>query len=229
MSDVGTAEHDDPAGATRDTWGRHLSHPASEPVGMPHVIRDGSVPLVPVPPQPEAPDHWTPEQVARFQEYHERYAEKFLWYADARLPSRFDAEDAVHSTFEYVVEQWPRVTTMEFPSAYGWTVLRSRIADLHREGSRIGPVDDERLQEEIGQRPVGDHGEEIVNLMSLLEEIRELPERQEQALVLDALGVPVEEMAELMGIKEESARMNLKRAKARLKRRLDAEGWRRKW
>ncbi|MGW6570432.1 RNA polymerase sigma factor [Streptomyces sp. NPDC054975] len=217
MSEVGTAEHGDPAGFTRDAWGSLPIQPAS---GVAGVRGDsGSVP-VPLPRLQGAPEHWTPEQEEGFRRFHQEYAEKLLLYADGKLPSRFDAEDAVHSTFEVVVRIWPKVMAMEFPAAYAWRVLKNRIADLYRKGSRIEPVDDERLQGALDRHPAGDPGTEVVDLMSLQGEIRELPDRQQEALVLEALGLPIGQVAELMGIKEESARMYLKRARARLKRRL---------
>lgn len=222
MSEVGTAEHGDPVGMTRDAWGRLLPQPVSG------IARSDVGPAVEMPRLPGAPGHWTPEQEAAFRRFHWDFAERFLLYAEGKLPSRFDAEDAVHSTFEVVVRIWPRVSQMEFPAAYAWRVLKNRIADLYREGSRIGPVDDERLQAELDRYPGGDPGTELVNLMALQEAIRDLPDRQQEALVLDALGLPVEQVAEVMGIKEESARMYLKRARARLKRCLGAPGGRRR-
>lgn len=227
MSDVGTAEHGDPAGVTHDAWGGLLPRPMPDTAASGEV--DRSAPAVEMPQLPGAPDHWTPEQEAAFRRFHRDCAEKFLLYAEGKLPNRFDAEDAVHSTFEVVVRIWPRVRAMEYPASYTWRVLKSRIADLYREGSRIGPVDDEQLIAELDRHPGGDPGTELVNLMALQEVIRELPDRQQETLMLDALGIPVEQIAELMGIKEESARMNLKRARARLKRCLGAPGgWRRK-
>ncbi|MGW4506894.1 RNA polymerase sigma factor [Streptomyces sp. NPDC004436] len=180
-----------------------------------------------MPPPPGAPDHWTPEQEAAFRRFHQNFAPRFLRYAETKLPNQHDAEDAVHSTFEVVVRDWPRVTGMEHPTSYAWKILKNRIADLHRAHSRIGPVDDERLTAELDRNPGGDPGCEIVNLLALQEAVQDLPDRQQEALFLEALGWSLLEAAELMGIKEESAGMNLKRARARLKRRLEAQNGRR--
>ncbi|MFF4323827.1 RNA polymerase sigma factor [Streptomyces sp. NPDC001568] len=220
MSEVGTAEHGDPAGMTRDVWGRLLPQPVP-------AARNGGAPgeasaLDELPLLPEAPAHWTPEQEAAFQRLHRRHSQRFFLFARGKLLNRCDAEDAVHSAFEYMVKHWPRLSETENPGAYAWRVLKSRIADLQRAGRRIIPVDDEQLLAMGKGCPGGDPGTEVVDLMALEGVIQQFPQRLQEALELERLNVPLREVAELMGIKEESAQMNLKRARARLRRELEA-------
>ncbi|WP_051779492.1 sigma-70 family RNA polymerase sigma factor [Streptomyces sp. NRRL S-241] len=216
---MGTAEHDDPAGMTRDAWGRLL--PQSAPAAG-SGCAGGAASAVELPGPPKAPVTWTPEQDAGFARFYRRYAGAFFLFARGELPNRCDAEDAVNSAFSYMLQHWPRLATTENPGAYAWKVLKSKIADQRRAARRFVPVDDAQLLELRDQPPGGDPGTELVNLMALQAVIRSFPERLQEALVLEQLGVPLREVAELMGIKEESARMNLKRARARLKRALEA-------
>ncbi|MFE5560326.1 RNA polymerase sigma factor [Streptomyces sp. NPDC056544] len=224
MSEVGTAEHGDPAGMTHGPWKRLLPQAVTGLAGTGGAR--GAAPAVEMPRAPGTPGDWSSDQYAAFRFLHGQLAARFVLFAQARLPNRFDAEDVVHATFEEVMRIWPRVAAMKSPAGYVWRVLKSRIATLQRTGGRIVPVDDERLLAEDDRCAAGDPGTEVVNLMALQEVIRELPERQQEALVLESLGVPLKEVAELMGIKEESAQMNLKRARARLKRYLEAPGGR---
>ncbi|MFD7557418.1 hypothetical protein ACFV9E_23125 [Streptomyces sp. NPDC059835] len=100
MSEVGTAEHGDPVGMTPDAWGQLLPQPLPCTAGKGGVGATASP--VEMPRLPEAPG-WTPEQQTAFRRFHRQFAEKFLLYAEGKLPNRCDAEDAVNSTFEVVV------------------------------------------------------------------------------------------------------------------------------
>lgn len=205
MSDVDTAEHGDARGAARDPWGR----------------------LIPMPRLPHAPGHWTAEEEAAFRAFHKMFGSKFAKYAQRQLGNRFDAEDAVHITFEVVVRIWPEVAAMEYPASYAWKVLKNRIADVLRDRARVSPVEDDRLAEELDRRVLGtDPAERAAVRLSVEEALRRLPERQREAVVLHRMvGMSTQETAEVMGVEEDSVRMYLKRAKSRLTRLLrdDAE------
>ncbi|MEV7442826.1 sigma-70 family RNA polymerase sigma factor [Streptomyces sp. NPDC091204] len=174
-----------------------------------------------------APGHWSAREERRFREFHEAFGSKFARYAERQLGNRFDAEDAVHITFEVVVRIWPQVVAMEYPASYAWRVLKNRIADVLRERARVSPVEDDRLAEELDRQVLGtDPAERAAVRLSVEEALRRLPERQREAVVLHRMvGMSTEETAEVMGVKEDSVRIHLKRAKARLTRLLrdDAE------
>ncbi|MFB7810775.1 RNA polymerase sigma factor [Streptomyces virginiae] len=202
MNDVDTAEHGDPMGAARDAFGR----------------------LTPMPRLPHAPGYWTATEEEGFRRFHDTFGVMFLSYADRQLRNRFDAEDAVHTTFEVVVKIWPQVMGMEFPASYAWKVLKHRIADLQRDRLRVSPTEDVRLGEELDRDAAAT---DPYGHVSVEDALRRLPERQREAVVLRRLvGMTTAQTAEVMGVKEDSVRIHLKRAKTRLTRILrdDVEG-----
>jgi len=114
--------------------------------------------------------------------------------------NRVLAEDATQEAFARALERWARLGTQAW--AGGWVM--STALNVARRGMRrprlLGPV------------PRSDP--DVEQAVDLWAAVKDLPRRQQEAVVLHyRVGLPVEEIAQVMGCREGTIRTHLARAR----------------
>ncbi|MEV5969432.1 sigma-70 family RNA polymerase sigma factor [Streptomyces sp. NPDC051921] len=181
---------------------------------------DGAIGL---PRRPAPMVDWSPALHQGYWEFHARWHDHFFEYAHFDLRSEAAALTAVDTTFHDLMRQWPRVSVMEKPAAYAWTVLKKRIIDQGRRRRRTPiPVDDGVLGGLLDEQVGGvDPFDTLVENIALHDAIGRLPERQREAVThCYLLGRSTTEAAEILDIDAATIRSHLHRAKRRLAREL---------
>jgi RNA polymerase sigma-70 factor (ECF subfamily) len=148
--------------------------------------------------------------------------------AELALHDVDDALDVVQEAMFALVRRYARRPSDEWPPLF-WRILSTRITDVHRRRSRsrrlfgVLPVRDED-EDPIAQVPDDGTSAPEARLESLdvseriVDAVRELPLRQQQAFLLRSWqGLSVAEAAAAMGCAEGSVKVHLSRALARLR------------
>jgi RNA polymerase sigma-70 factor (ECF subfamily) len=159
--------------------------------------------------------------LAAFEELYRRYAPRLLATAWRLLDTREDAEDAVQ---EAMLRAWRGIGRFRRDAAFGTWLCRIVINasyDRLQGRRRAAHVD----VEEIGEIPAEDDAELRVQLRQA---IAGLPPRMKACFVLFAQeGFKQREIAEMLGLKEGTVKVQVFEAKARLREALAARlrGW----
>jgi RNA polymerase sigma-70 factor (ECF subfamily) len=151
----------------------------------------------------------------------EEYSEQIFGYCLRQLRSRSEAEDAVQTTFLYVLRALRRGVVPECESAWLTTIARNVCRSQRRTLDRRGPLASELDLDTIAlARPDGDEDE---LLMGLREALASIPERQRRALVLrEWQGLPTREIASRLGLSPPATCALLTRARHSLAQALTA-------
>lgn len=161
-------------------------------------------------------------QILDSEEERSRFAKLYLLHRDlmfrvARklLPNEMDAEDAVHQAFLSILNHFSKVHEIDCPETRAYVVIitERKALDLLRSRKRLADVDPEEL-EAAPLPPPGDGG--LADAMACL------PRRYREALLLHYRhGYNTAELAALWGMKRDSARKLLWRAKQALKEHME--------
>ena len=167
--------------------------------------------------QPEPPQGGTGQAARLFEEY----SEQIFGYCLRQLRSRSEAEDAVQTTFLYVLRALRRGVVPECESAWLTTIARNVCHSQRRTLDRRGPLASELDLDTIAlAEPDGDEDELLIGLREALASI---PERQCRALVLrEWQGLPTREIASRLGTSPPATRALLTRARHSLAQALTA-------
>jgi RNA polymerase sigma factor (sigma-70 family) len=164
-----------------------------------------------------------------FEAFHRMYRPIYVHWAEIRLGSRADAEEAVDAAFEKLLRAWPTVLTKENPTAYAWRVLRHTTIDFARARDRRPALMGEAAFETVALRQTVDPIGQFEESLSLYEAIGQLPPRQMDVMLLQfGQGFTVEEVAAALGITPAGVRSTVRHARRRLehayglKRRMEA-------
>jgi RNA polymerase sigma-70 factor (ECF subfamily) len=121
-----------------------------------------------------------------------------------------EAEDVVQEAFTRAVVRWPRIRGYDLPEAW----VRRVAVNLARQGRRRTR---RRLRLLIRLAPPPPAPGPSVDGLMLAAALRALPAAQRQVLALHhAAGLPVREIAELLGVPEGTAKARLARGRAAL-------------
>ncbi|MEV4035460.1 sigma-70 family RNA polymerase sigma factor [Streptomyces umbrinus] len=164
-----------------------------------------------------------------FEAFHRMYRPIYVHWAEIRLGSRADAEEAVDAAFEKLLRAWSTVLTKENPTAYAWRVLRHTTIDFSRARDRRPALIGEAAFETVALSQAVDPIGQFEESLSLYEAIGQLPPRQMDVMLLQfGQGFTVEEVAAALGITPAGVRSTVRHARRRLehaygvKRRLEA-------
>ncbi|MBW3561762.1 MAG: RNA polymerase sigma factor [Actinobacteria bacterium] len=151
------------------------------------------------------------------------YADEFrgvLAYLIARTGDRWVAEELAQETFSRAYRNWEDVRDHERPGAWARTVAHnlamSRFRRLGAEARAMVRLRGMRMDPaELGPVPVDEE---------FWEEVRRLPERQSQAVMLHYLeDLPVATIADVLGCTQNTAKVHLHRGRRRLAERLQLD------
>jgi RNA polymerase sigma-70 factor (ECF subfamily) len=121
-----------------------------------------------------------------------------------------EAEDVVQEAFARAVVRWPRIRGYDLPEAW----VRRVAVNLARQGLRRTR---RRLRLLVRLAPPPPAPGPSVDGLVLAAALRTLPPAQRQVLALHhAAGLPVREVAELLGVPEGTAKARLARGRAAL-------------
>ncbi|GGX78149.1 sigma-70 family RNA polymerase sigma factor [Streptomyces fructofermentans] len=152
-----------------------------------------------------------------FEAFHRMYRPIYVHWAEVRLGSRADGEEAVDAAFEKLLKAWPAVLTKENPTAYAWQVLRHAAIDLSRARDRRPALMGEAAFETVALRQAVDPIAQFEESLSLYEAIGQLPPRQMDVMLLQfGQGFTVEEVAAALGITPAGVRSTVRHARRRL-------------
>ena len=139
-----------------------------------------------------------------------RLRKRFLQQARRMLPSLEDAEDALQDVF---VRLWPRAEMLNTPSdveAMTTVVLHRRAIDLNRRMSAVPTEEMPMVEQGSDDRDALQEAEVLMErlLTPLQREIIRLKEYEDR---------PYSEVAALLGMQEAAVRMQLSRARKKLR------------
>lgn len=129
------------------------------------------------------------------------------------LGDRHAAEDVAAEALTEAHLHWRRIAGLPYREAWVVRVATNRALDLLRRSPAPVPI------------PAAAHFEEGAAVrLSLVRELQQLPRRQREAVVLRFLvGLPLADVAAVLGIGQASARTHLARAMRRLRDRLGVD------
>jgi RNA polymerase sigma factor (sigma-70 family) len=152
-----------------------------------------------------------------FAAFHQMHRPAYVRWAQAHLRNRADAEEAVDCAFEQLALSWRQVLSMENPAAYAWRVMKNRTIDAARARGRRPALMDTAAFETAALCGAVDPIDQLEENLSLYRAISELPERQQDVVVLRyCLDYTVSEVADHLGISDAGVRSTARHAKRRL-------------
>jgi len=160
----------------------------------------------------------SPEDKILFEEVYIRYKNLMFKIAYDILHSEASAEDAVHDAFMYIAEniQATHNRTEKEIIAYIVEATRGRAYNIYNKTKRLVS-----LNTDIDDSDDSDYFKvesTYVSDIGLNEALKQLPQNFFDILALHyVVGYKTKEIAELMGIKQDSVQKRIKRAKDRLK------------
>lgn len=153
-----------------------------------------------------------------FAAFHEHHRPVYIRYAERRLCSRADAEEAVDDAFEQLARSWPEILAGENPAAYAWQVVSNRVTDCARARRRRTSLADTMAFETLALRNSPSPIEELESNLCLFQAVTRLAQRQQDVFVLlHCEGYSTAEVAAHLGITEAGVRSTDRYAKRRLR------------
>lgn len=152
----------------------------------------------------------------RFQRLYERYNKLMFYVAHRILAKEQDVEDAVHQAYIAILENMHKIGDLDSAQtkAYVVIVTEHKAIDILRQQTRIVDIDFEDAAAGLTIPPPESNG--------LAEAIAQLPARYREALMLRYyMCYSTPEVAQLLGMRPESAKRLLSRAKKRLEERMN--------
>lgn len=148
-----------------------------------------------------------------FEILYERHASELLSFCRYMLGSRQDAEDAVQATFASAYKALTADERAIVLRPWLFAIARNACLSVLRQRRPRGEGDEDVASHEDPHV----HVEQSEDLRTLLEGIRELPERQRSALVLAELhGLSHEEIGTLLGVRASQVKSYVYQARSTL-------------
>jgi RNA polymerase sigma-70 factor (ECF subfamily) len=147
-----------------------------------------------------------------FEAFFRREYRKVVGLAAVLSGSVGVAEDLAQEAFVATLRQWDRVGRMDNPGAWVRRIVANRSVSLFRRG-----VSEVKALARLGADHLDQPGLATEISIDVWAEVRRLPKRQAQAIVLTyLLDTPRKEVAEILGCSEETVKTHLERGRARL-------------
>ena len=153
-----------------------------------------------------------PETFEAFFAEHRQELFATLWLLTGR---RHEAEEVLQEAFVRVWERWDRVAEMQRPAGY----LYRTAVNVWRSRTRRTAL---ALRRVVHAIPTDEATAEVESRHLVTRALATLPPRQRAAVVLvDVLDLPSQDAAEALGIAASTVRVQLARARATLRERID--------
>jgi RNA polymerase sigma-70 factor (ECF subfamily) len=155
-----------------------------------------------------------------FEVFYKREYPHMVAIARALSPDRASAEDLAQDSFASAHRHWEKISTYDDPRAWVRRVMVNRATSMRR---RIGA--EMRTLTRAGHDPGRGMTTDLTpSTTAIWDEVRRLPRRQQQAVVLHYVGqLSTEEIGRAMDCSPGAVKTHLHRARATLKGRL--AGW----
>ncbi len=137
------------------------------------------------------------------------------------LKNATDAEDAVHEAFMRVTRCMYKIDKVdsEKTKAYLYIIAKNVAIDIYNEKKKIKTTDDENL-EDAGTDVFDDSILENYNFQLIVEQLKLLPTKYRDVLMLTIQGYGTEEVAKLLHISTDAVYKRLSRARKEFRERL---------
>ena len=173
----------------------------------------------------------SPEDRELMEVFYEKHIDLLFFEAKKHLSNREDIEDAVYSTFQRLIEKMDLFRTLDASARarYAVVTVRNSCYMLLRKAQKQQLISFDEMQEEI---PIhtNEQPDALLEQLVLAQDIRSVFSalEQEDRMLLEqkyTLRWTDSEMAILYGIKTASMRMKVSRARRRLLREMEAQGF----
>jgi RNA polymerase sigma-70 factor, ECF subfamily len=166
------------------------------------------------------------DPAARFSTLFATHSRPLLAYALRRVERSEDAADVVAETMLVAWRRLDDVPGGDQTRPWLFGVARRVLSNHHRSmrrGARLG----ERLRESLADAAIIDHAEAVGTRATVFAALHRLGDEDREILCLTAWeGLGPVEIAAALSIPPETVRTRLHRARGRLRRELEAGGWR---
>lgn len=173
----------------------------------------------------------SPDDRELMEVFYEKHIDLLFFEAKKHLSNREDIEDMVYSTFQRLIEKMELFRTLDAPARarYAVVTVRNFCYMLLRKAQKQQLISFDEIDEET-PIPIGEQPEELLEQQQLAQDIRGVffaLERDDRMLLEQKyiLQWTDSEMASLYGIKTNSMRMKVLRARRRLLREMEAQGF----
>lgn len=139
--------------------------------------------------------------------------DEYVAYASFKLGSLDDAREVVNEAFLKLYVRWNDALASENTAAFGWKILHDGIVDALRKRDRR-PAMPAGVAFEPSARPLAAIPDEEIDRVSMRMQVHQavdrLPDRQRTCVSLHfLLGLPVKEVASLIGLSDSTVRSHL--------------------
>jgi len=158
----------------------------------------------------------TQEEKNRFEQLYERYNRLMFYVAHKILTGEQDVEDAVHQAYIAILENFHKIGQIDCPQTKAFVVIitERKAIDILRSRERVVDMD---FEDAVHGIPVP-----APDANGLAEAITKLPARYREVLMLRYYtGYSTQEIAQMLGMRPDSTKRLLSRAKKALENRLD--------
>ncbi len=159
----------------------------------------------------------TPEKAEVLTRLYEKYEKKIYAAAFRVLGSRLDAEEITLETFEYLIRRWD---TLDLSNDKGVKVFLFEVAthkalDLRKKQGHTESLEDHpTLAAADTPHTTLEGAENVARLASFIDK---LPDEEREAMLLSfSIGLPVREIADLLGKPKSTVYHALSRAKGKV-------------
>lgn len=134
-------------------------------------------------------------------------------------------DDAAQETMVSAYRYWKKVSELEQPRGWLFKVAGQRLADARQAREKLGVSTDPSALSGSAEPRVNDEFSVRDDRLAILDAVRKLPSQQATAIALQCqYDLPLNEIADIMGISTGSVKTHLHHARKSLQLLLDAGG-----
>jgi RNA polymerase sigma factor (sigma-70 family) len=165
--------------------------------------------------RPSEPDHRL--ELSAFPEFYSYWWPRLTRYLMTQTTDRRWVEDVAQEALLAARDRWEELLTYDRPDLWLFKVAIRMLRRWQAKAREQCTSLDDMIDHGDSPRPVPDTDDWVNEQIVLIEAIRMLPRRQREVLALHCLvGHSLAEVAEIIGIREGTAKTHLHRARKRL-------------
>jgi len=168
------------------------------------------------------------EDQNKFTQLYNEYQEPMFYAANKILKNIHSAEDAVHDAFLRVIKNLHKIPDIYCPQTKNYLVIIVRNVALSMINPKVNQevfiADDDSFWEIDSGFNLEDDNLSKLNVEKMVEKIKKLPIIYKDAIYLDCvMNMNINEIAEMLSIKKETAKKRIQRGKILLIKSLEKE------